>query len=152
MSVGCICLNGLKYRRQMRATGIQIFIFLKLEKTRQLIMQWLLKVQFQALKLASCYRTLPVILIMKNAPLFFKTIIFKFLETTELNMPFSEVIRRYLYFLEYALSHANAKTWLQITFNEKLKSLKISHYLFKSFVSYLPAKFLFSSQKHTINC
>ena len=32
ISVGCICLNGLKYRRQMRATGIQIFIFLKLER------------------------------------------------------------------------------------------------------------------------
>ena len=29
--MGCICLSGLKYRRQMRATGIQIFIFLKLE-------------------------------------------------------------------------------------------------------------------------
>ena len=86
---------------------------------------------------------------MKNAPLFLKTLIFKFFEKTEVNMPFSEVIRRYLYFLEYALSHANAKTWLQITFNEKLKSLKISHYLFKSFVSYLPCKiFVFKPKAH----
>ena len=30
--MGSICLNGLKYRRQMRATGIQTFNFLKLER------------------------------------------------------------------------------------------------------------------------
>ena len=56
------------------------------------------------MKLASGYRTLSVVILMKNALFFFKTIIFdEYFGKYILNMLFCDNIGRWLYFLEYAL-------------------------------------------------